>query len=146
MSMADIIANAQSCSWKALSWRRLSSKSAVTSPTAEDALQLARDASIAGFETAKGGYDDCGICLDSAEEVAIDGCNHMLCGTHRGVDKSCMQTSLAALFVAGLRHGDPKRLHCLCSMRGVQNGVLAPSGSEACGYIRCIQHDLIAAP
>jgi len=55
-------------------------------PDAEEALRLAREASIAGFETAKGDCDDCGICLDAAEEVAIDGCNHMLCSAHRASD------------------------------------------------------------
>ena len=62
--------------------RRLSSKSAVMAP--EEAVRLAREASIVGFETAKvGDCDDCGICLDAAEEVAIDGCDHMLCGACR---------------------------------------------------------------
>ena len=32
---------------------------------------------------ARGDYEDCGICLDAAEEVAIDGCDHMLCGARR---------------------------------------------------------------
>ena len=74
--------SAQSCSQAAIVWRRLSTKSATIPPGAEEALRLAREASIAGFETAKGDCDDCGICLDSAEEVAIDGCNHMLCGAN----------------------------------------------------------------
>ena len=38
---------------------------------------LSRAASIAGFGDDYGG--DCGICLDEAEEVAINGCNHRLC-------------------------------------------------------------------
>ena len=58
---------------------RLSIKPPAVQLDMEDALRLAREASIVGFETAKD-HDDCGICLDSAEEVAIDGCDHMLCG------------------------------------------------------------------
>lgn len=29
--------------------------------------------------------EDCGVCLDAAEEVAFNGCNHMLCGEHHAV-------------------------------------------------------------
>ena len=60
-------------------FRRLSTRSAAAQPLAEEALRLAREASIVGFETAKD-HNDCGICLDTEEEVAIDGCDHMLCG------------------------------------------------------------------
>lgn len=54
----------------------------MVAPGGDDVVRLAREASIIGFETAKGDYDDCGICLDAAEEVAVDGCDHMLCGVH----------------------------------------------------------------
>ena len=50
--------------------------------------RLARDASIPGFEPVKA-HEDCGICLDAGEEVAINGCNHMLCGVRRSQPLAC---------------------------------------------------------
>jgi hypothetical protein len=71
--------------------------------------ELWHEASIAGFE-ADHVVEDCGICLDQPDEVAINGCDHRLCGACLLLSRLCC----AVLLLAVLRCG-----------RTVLNGLLA---------------------
>ncbi len=81
----------------------MSIKPPAAQPDVEDALRLAREASIVGFETAKD-HDDCGICLDAVEEVAIDGCDHMLCGARFACSRIISQLHLPTTHCAVTSH------------------------------------------